>query len=108
MSHIINKILGKDDDSKIHSHVHKADVKCDSETCHPVPSFEKGTDRIINPTVEGRVVERDGVDIKSTVSSDVSSSISLANRQRMDELVSQLGMLFRFCFKIYDEFIDCL
>ena len=45
------------------------------------------------PVVEGRTVQHDGVNIKSSISSDVSSTVSVANQQKLNDLVSKLGRI---------------
>ncbi|CAF3424116.1 unnamed protein product [Rotaria sp. Silwood1] len=98
MNQFINKLLGKDDE---HCHSHKSDVKCDNETCNSlILGGEKlgcktdnkpiniNTDEQI---IEGRTIQHDGVNIKSTVSSDVSSTVSIANQQKLTDLVSKLS-----------------
>jgi len=85
MTSIINKILGKDDDKHSHStHSHSSDVKCSSDTCAKTATGGAHT-------VEGRTVQHEGVNIKSTVTSDVSSSVQLANQQKLTDLLSRLG-----------------
>ncbi|CAF4594054.1 unnamed protein product [Rotaria sp. Silwood1] len=98
MNQFINKLLGKDDE---HCHSHKSDEKCESETCNSlILGGEKlgcktdnkpiniNTDEHI---IEGRTIQHDGVNIKSTVSSDVSSTVSIANQQKLTDLVSKLS-----------------
>ena len=40
---------------------------------------------------EGRTVQHGDVNVKSTISSDVSSTVSIANQQKLNDLVSRLG-----------------
>jgi len=99
LASIINKLLGKDDD-KSHSHSHSqtqshsSDAKSESGTCST--SGQKCDSKGMNTCaggqiIEGRTVQHDGVNIKSTISSDTSSTVSMANQQRLTDLVSRLG-----------------
>jgi hypothetical protein len=105
MTSIINKLLGKDDDKHLHgTHSHSHDVKCESGTCSTSTTHSstggkafraKSDSKSINSSsggvCEGRTIERDGVNIRSTVSSDSSSTVQLANQQKLNDLVTRLG-----------------
>lgn len=98
MASIINKLLGKDTESE---HTQKTDTKCESGTCSTsVTGGEKhgvktesstGGARGANDNSQTHTVQRDGVNIKSTISTEGSSSVSLANQQKLSDLVSKLG-----------------
>ncbi|CAF0771638.1 unnamed protein product [Rotaria sordida] len=102
MSNFFTKLLGKDDDSTNHSHSHKGDVKCESETCGTsITGGEKhgrkSDSTIINTNtdkqvIEGRTTQHEGVNVKSTVSSDVSSSVTIANQQQLNDLISKISL----------------
>jgi len=88
MSHLINKLLGREDDSGSHSSSSK------TETSSSSTSGDKHIQRQNSgggQVTEGRTVQHEGVNIKSTISSDASSTVSMANQQKLDSLVSQLG-----------------
>jgi len=88
MTSIINKLLGKDDDKHSHdshSHTHESKSQSGSVSSATTNTSTGGG------VVEGRVVERDGVNIRSTVSSDTSSTVQLANQQKLNDLVTRLG-----------------
>jgi len=89
MSNFINKILGRDDETESHSGVvikTQAGGSAKSTDKHTEEQSGSGT-----RVTDSRTVQRDGVNIKSTVSSDVASSVSMANQQKLNNLVSQLG-----------------
>jgi hypothetical protein len=97
MSHLINKLLGREDESKSHTHAAGA---CEGETCSTSTSggakhSHKDSKTVHTSagghTVEGRTVQHEGVNIKSTISSDASSTVSMANQQKLNDLVSRLG-----------------
>ncbi|CAF2418541.1 unnamed protein product [Rotaria sp. Silwood2] len=100
MSNFLNKLLGKDGESTSHSCSHKADVKCESGTCSTsITGGEKlgrkSDDEIVNintdeQVIEGRTVQREGVNIKSIVSSDIISNVAIANQQKLNDLISKL------------------
>lgn len=98
MASIINKLLGKDTE---HEHTQKTEVKCEGGTCSTsVTGGEKHGTKTECSTGKGHgacdnsdthTVQRDGVNIKSTISTDGSSTVSLANQQKLTDLVSKLG-----------------
>lgn len=89
MSNFINKILGREEETESHSGVviktqaGGAGKSGDSRT--------ESTSSAGSHTSEGRTVQRDGVNITSTVSSDATSSVSMVNQQKLNDLVSKLG-----------------
>lgn len=90
MASIINKLLGKD-----HEHAHKTEVKCQDGTCSTtITGGEKCGKKQDCAKGECHTVQRDGVNIKSTVSTDGSSSIQLINQQKITDLVSKLGSTY--------------
>jgi len=112
MSHIINKLLGRDDEhhtktdeakietEKSHAsatggehHGKKIEGEIHTTTLHNEnnPNTKTVHTSIGGQTTEGRAVQRDGVNVKSTISSDGSSTVSLANQQKLNELISRLG-----------------
>ena len=111
MTSIINKLLGKDHEHD-HAQSQKTEVKCEDGSCKTTVSgvhnkesktsctsgekcdqkIECKTKGAGGETCETRTVQRDGVNIKSTISSDGSSSISLENKQKLTDLVTKLGM----------------
>ncbi|UJR33012.1 hypothetical protein I4U23_020472 [Adineta vaga] len=94
MTSIINKLLGKDNE-----HAHKTEVKCESGSCSTTltggekcgTKQECKTEIAHGETCESRTVQRDGVNIKSTISTDGKSTLSLANQQKLTDLVTKLG-----------------
>lgn len=101
MSSIINKLLGKDDDKHHGTHAHSQDVKCSSGTCSTTTTTggeacgtkcdSKNINTCAGSSIQGEGRTVDGVNIKSTVTSDTSSTVQLANQQKLTELVSRLG-----------------
>jgi len=88
MSHLINKLLGREDEHESHTGTvikTQAGSTGSSSTGVQRQNSSGGT------VVEGRTVERDGVNIRSTVSSDAVSTVSMANQQKLSDLVSRLG-----------------
>ena len=81
MASIINKLLGRDDDSESHSSSHKTEVKTSAH----------GSSKGDNVT-ETHAVQHEGVNIKSTISSDAKSTVSMVNQQKLNDLVTKLGM----------------
>lgn len=98
MTSIINKILGRDDESHSHSTSHNTESSTTRTHAHG------NTDAAAQNT-ETRTVQHEGVNIKSTVSSDVQSTVSLANQQKLKDLVTKLGQsalsLSSSCFLSY-------
>lgn len=96
MASIINKLLGKDTES---SHEHKTETKCADGSCSTtVTGGEKHGNKqdsksgnTQSDNSDTRTVQRDGVNIKSTISTDGSSSVSLVNQQKLSDLVAKLG-----------------
>lgn len=108
MTSIINKILGKDHE---HDQTRKTEIKCEDGSCSKTvtgahkkecktscTSGEKCDQKMEckttcagGETCETRTVQRDGVNIKSTISSDGASTVSLANQQKLTDLVTKLG-----------------
>jgi len=93
MSHLINKLLGREDDSESHSQSQSHSSKTETHT-----SAGGGGERNVQrqnssggQVSEGRTVQHEGVNIKSTISSDTNSTVSLANQQKLNELVTKLG-----------------
>lgn len=98
MSHLINKLLGRDDESASHSH--SSESKHETHTSVQSKRIRRENQTLLTvfvslgkPVVEGRTVQHEGVNIKSTVSSDVSSTVSMANQQKLNDLVSKLGRI---------------
>jgi hypothetical protein len=102
MSHLINKLLGREDESTTQANAAAAAAAaCEGETCSTSTSggakhSHKHDSKTVNTnagghTVEGRTVQHEGVNIKSTISSDASSTVSMANQQKLNDLVSKLG-----------------
>jgi hypothetical protein len=88
MSHIINKILGREEETERHSGtVIRTEMGSSS-------GDKKRTEG--DQSSETRTVQRDGVNIKSTVSSDTTSTVSMINQQKINELVTKLGKLLSF------------
>lgn len=81
MTSIINKLLGRDDDSESHSSSHKTET---SASTH-------GNANGAGHGTETRTVQHEGVNIKSTISSDAQSTVSMANQQKLNDLVTKLG-----------------
>ena len=69
MTSLMNKIFGKDEDSHSNGEKHT--------------NGTQGTD--------GRTVQYGDVLVKSTITSDNTSCVTLANQQRIADLVTQLG-----------------
>lgn len=101
MTSIINKLLGKDHDN---DHSHKSETKCESGTCSTTVSaaHKQGAAKVSECNTstctrntgtesETHAVQRDGVNIKSTISTEGNSTVSLANQQKLVDLVSKLG-----------------
>lgn len=86
MTSIINKILGRDEDSESHSSSHKTEVKTSAH------GHSHGSNKGDNVT-ETHAVQHEGVNIKSTISSDAKSTVSMANQQKLSDLVTKLGRL---------------
>ncbi len=103
MSHLLNKLFGRDEsesqsqtqsENEIRSSSVTGSQNQDSRTTHTSTGGQV--------TTEGTVVQRDGVNIKSTISSDASSTVSLANQQKLNELVTKLGsLLILFNYSLY-------
>lgn len=95
MSNFINKILGRDEETEHHSatviKTHTGDKSAHSNNSAGGQSSEV------------HQVQRDGVNIKSTVSSDSVSTVSMANQQKLNDLVSKLGKfpLINFFLSIF-------
>lgn len=90
MSHIINKLLGRDDEAESRSH-----GKMETHTSSSISGNEKQMQRQSNGTgqvIEGRTVEHEGVNIKSTISSDARSTVSMVNQRKLNDLISKLGL----------------
>jgi hypothetical protein len=87
MSHLINKLLGKDETQSHSNGIQSSSVtgspKDDSKTTNTSAGGQVIT--------EGRTVQHGGVNIKSTISSDAKSTVSMANQQKLNDLVSKLG-----------------
>jgi hypothetical protein len=101
MASIINKLLGKDEDK---THSHSKDVKCSS--CTSATSCEKHDQK-----QESRTMYGEGVTVKSTVSSDSSSTVSLANQQKLNNLMAQLSKSinvedFSLISFLFDNFVQ--
>jgi len=99
MSAIINKLLGRDDETE---HSRKNGTKSGSvtlttsitggEKCGNKQECKTGTCETCGPTLESRTIQRDGVNIKSTIStSEGNSSVSFINQQKLNDLVTKLG-----------------
>jgi phage host-nuclease inhibitor protein Gam len=88
MSNFINKILGKDETESHSGVVIKTQAGGPTRTneTHVQGQTDSGT-----ITVDSRTTQHDGVNITSTVSSDVASSISMTNQQKINDLVRKLG-----------------
>jgi hypothetical protein len=96
MSHIINKLLGRDDESESHSQSHSSHGKTETHTSTSAGGSERHSQRQNGggaQIIEGRTVQHEGVNIKSTISSDASSTVSMVNQQKLNDLVSKLGLL---------------
>ena len=101
MSSIINKILGKNDDSHHHHHHHGTSHGPDAVTTtvtgekHGDNHDSTTTTTVADngPTVNenGHVMHGDGVTVRSTVSSDTKSTVSMKNQQKLSNLLSKLG-----------------
>lgn len=85
MTSIINKILGRDEDSETHSSSHKTEVKT---TAHGQSHGHSKGDNV----TETHAVQHEGVNIKSTISSDAKSTVSMVNQQKLNDLVTKLGL----------------
>jgi hypothetical protein len=95
MSHIINKLLGRDDEPETRSQSHNSHGKTEINTSTSAGGSEKHSHRQNNgggQIIEGRTVQHEGVNIKSTISSDTSSTVSMVNQKRLSDLVSKLGL----------------
>ena len=88
MSHIIDKLLGREGES----HSQSSHTKTESHTS--VSAGTRVTDEKQNnggQENENHTVQHEGVNIKSTVSSDIKSTVSMENQNRLNELVTKLG-----------------
>lgn len=85
MSKFIDKLFGHDDEKKT-----TAAVRQETHQATGTTSTHAATSSTQNAAM-GAAHQRDGVNVRSTVTSDSSSSISLANQQRLTDLVTQLG-----------------
>jgi len=75
MSNFVNKLFGKHDEhGTVRQETHQT-------------SATSGT----HAAAQDRLSQHDGVSVRSTVTSDSTSSVSLANQQRLTDLVTQLG-----------------
>jgi hypothetical protein len=92
MSHIINKLLGREDESGSNSHSSKTETSTSSSTGEKIVRQNSSGAQ----TSEPRTVQYEGVNIKSTVSSDASSTVSMVNQKRLNDLISKLGLYFSF------------
>jgi len=93
MASIINKLLGREDESESGSQSHQSYEKSETST-----SATSGDTKQVQRQNSGggqnsstRTVQHEGVNIKSTISSDNSSSVSLASQQKLTDLVTRLG-----------------
>jgi len=90
MSTFINKLLGRDDESESHSHSshHKTETSTSSTDGQKhIHKQNSSGDQVI----DGRTVQHEGVNIKSSISSDVTSTVSMANQRKLNDLVTKLG-----------------
>lgn len=89
MSQILDKLLGRDHDSQSHSSSTK------TETHTSVDTGSRATDEkhhnADGQTIASHTVQHEGVNIKSSVSSDLKSTVSIENQNRINELVTKLG-----------------
>jgi hypothetical protein len=95
MSHIINKLLGRDDEPENRSQSSNSHGKTETHTSTSTGGSEKNSHRQNGgggQIIEGRTVQHEGVNIKSTISSDTSSTVSMANQKKLSDLVSKLGL----------------
>jgi len=100
MSNFINKILGKDE-TESHSGViikTQAGGPARTSDIHVQGKTDAGF-----VAVDSRTTQLDGVNITSTVSSDVASTISMSNQQKINDLVKKLGELFKFNYSLCIE-----
>ena len=88
MTSIINKLLGRDDESHSHSSSQSSES---SSTAH---AQAHGSSDAAARGTESRTVQHEGVNIKSTISSDAQSTVSMANQQKLNDLVTKLGQSF--------------
>jgi len=79
MSHIIDKIFGKGDSE---SHSHSSHTKTETNSSN-------------GQVMEGRTVQHGDVNVKSTISSDATSTVSMANQNKLNNLVSKLGSTYK-------------
>jgi len=85
MSHIINKLLGRETESDSHS----SSTATETHTSASSGSEQKNSAGGQNS--QSHTVQHEGVNIKSTISSDIDSTVSIANQKRLNDLVSKLG-----------------
>jgi hypothetical protein len=97
MSNFINKILGKDETESHSGVIIKTQAGGPTRTneTHVQGQTDAGF-----VAVDSRTTQRDGVNITSTVSSDVASTISMSNQQKINDLVKKLGELFKFNYSL--------
>jgi len=91
MSNFINKILGKEETESHSGVIIKTQAVGPTKTTDTHLQGQNGSGTV---SVDSRTVQRDGVNITSTVSSDVASSVSMANQQKLGDLIKKLGEFF--------------
>lgn len=86
MTSLINKLLGREDESDSHSSSTKTETHTSASSGGVQRQNSSG-----GQSGNVHTVQHEGVSIKSTVSSDLNSTVSMANQQKLNDLVTKLG-----------------